>query len=292
MIKKRLLGVLSILMFAVLGISAQNGDWDFFFGKCPNYLYYVLYYLSPNQGAYEEVIRNDGNTEEIDGKTYNIVRLAYFSEYPSPVTPPQKELILHMRRDGQRLMIRYDEYKAVMEDRGDDMSVFDEQCRYEVSDDGDMVLYDFGMQVGDKFRSIPGKEDITVVSRKTEYAEWYSHWQGAIDVITLSNGCEILENIGFRGQKPYSYWDPRTEPGYDFFDYLNPSDKYGSILYFAKLNYQYAWEDCFDGGQTGIEKVTLTTDSQAIFDLQGRRLDSQPTNKGIYIQNGKKVVVK
>lgn len=291
MIKKRLLGVLSILMFAVLGISAQNGDWDFYLDKCPNYLYYdMLHYLSPNQAASEEVIRNDGNTEEIDGKTYNIVRLAYFSGYPSPVTPPQKELILHMRRDGQRLMIRYDEYKAVMEDRGDDMSVFDEQCRYEVSDDGDMVLYDFGMQVGDKFRSIPGKEDITVVSRKTEYAESYSHWQGAIDVITLSNGCEILENIGFRGQT--HNWDPRTEPGYDFFDYLNPSDKYGSILYFAKLNYQYVWEDCFDGGQTGIEKVTLTTDSQAIFDLQGRRLDSQPTNKGIYIQNGKKVVVK
>ena len=116
MIKKRLLGVLSILMFAVLGISAQNGDWDFYLDKCPNYLYYeMLHYLSPNQAANEEVIRNDGNTEEIDGKTYNIVRLAYFRGYPSPVTPPQKELILHMRRDGQRLMIRYDEYKAVME---------------------------------------------------------------------------------------------------------------------------------------------------------------------------------
>lgn len=32
--------------------------------------------------------------------------------------------------------------------------------------------------------------------------------------------------------------------------------------------------------------------SHSIFDIQGRRLDGQPTNKGIYIQNGKKVVVK
>ena len=284
---KRLFLILSLPLLLVHNVNAQNGDWDFFWGKCPNYLYYVLYNFSPNLAGYDEVIRNDNNTEEIDGKTYYIVRLAYFSEYPSPVTPPQKELILHMRRDGQRLLIRYDEYKAVMEDRGCDMSVFDEQCRYEVFDDGDMVLYDFGMQVGDQFRSIPGKEDITVVSRRTEYAESYSHWQGALDVITLSNGCEILENIGFRGQT--HNWDPRTEPGYDFFDYLNPSDKYGSILYFAKLNYQYAWEDCFDGGQTSIEKVTSPTDSHAIFDLQGRRLESQP-EKGIYIQNGKKVI--
>ncbi len=93
--KKQLFGVLSILVFAVLGVSAQEqNDWDFYLDKCPNYLYYaMLHYLSPNQAANEEVIRNDGNTEEIDGKTYNIVRLAYFSKYPSPVTPPQKELI-------------------------------------------------------------------------------------------------------------------------------------------------------------------------------------------------------
>lgn len=112
-------------------------------------------------------------------------------------------------------------------------------------------------------------------------------------MITLSNGCEILENIGFRGQT--HNWDPRTEPGYDFFDYLNPSDKYGSILYFAKLNYQYAWEDCLDGGQSGIEKVTSTTDSQATSDsytVDGRRISSQDMHKGLYIQNGKKVVVK
>lgn len=118
---KRLFLILSLPLLLVHNVNAQNGDWDFYFGKCPNYLYYVLYYLSPNQVAYDEVIRYDGNTEEIDGKRYYIVRLAYFGEYPSPVTPPQKELILHIRRDGQRLLIRYDEYKAVMEDRGDDM---------------------------------------------------------------------------------------------------------------------------------------------------------------------------
>ena len=40
-----------------------------------------------------------------------------------------------------------------------------------------------------------------------------------------------------------------------------------------------------------IENKT-TTPVNSFFDLQGRRLDGQPRNKGIYIQNGKKVVVK
>ena len=42
---------------------------------------------------------------------------------------------------------------------------------------------------------------------------------------------------------------------------------------------------------TGIQNVQRTaTDSQAIFDLQGRRI-AQP-GKGLYIVNGKKVVMK
>ena len=42
-------------------VNTQNGDWDFYLGNCPNYLYYVLYYLSPNQVAYDEVILGQGN---------------------------------------------------------------------------------------------------------------------------------------------------------------------------------------------------------------------------------------
>lgn len=39
-------------------------------------------------------------------------------------------------------------------------------------------------------------------------------------------------------------------------------------------------------------KQEAPAQSDAIYDLQGRRLDGLPTNKGIYTQNGKKVVVK
>ena len=41
----------------------------------------------------------------------------------------------------------------------------------------------------------------------------------------------------------------------------------------------------------GIEQVKLRQPSSISFDLQGRRLNDKPS-KGIYIQNGKKVVIK
>ena len=48
------------------------------------------------------------------------------------------------------------------------------------------------------------------------------------------------------------------------------------------------------GGGTGIENIEYTIDSQsgAWYTLDGRRLSSKPTKKGLYLQSGKKIVVK
>ena len=45
---------------------------------------------------------------------------------------------------------------------------------------------------------------------------------------------------------------------------------------------------------TGIrnEKLETRNESQAWYDLQGRKLNGRPTTRGIYINNGKKVIVK
>ena len=45
-----------------------------------------------------------------------------------------------------------------------------------------------------------------------------------------------------------------------------------------------------DEGTTGITTIETTTDSNAIYDLQGRRVTNPA--KGIYIVNGKKVIIK
>ena len=48
------------------------------------------------------------------------------------------------------------------------------------------------------------------------------------------------------------------------------------------------------GGNTGIENIeyTIKPQSDAWYTLDGRRLNGRPTNKGIYINNGRKVVIK
>ena len=51
----------------------------------------------------------------------------------------------------------------------------------------------------------------------------------------------------------------------------------------------------FDDGTTGIEAIDngqWSIDNGQWYDLNGRRLQGKPTKKGVYIQNGKKVVVK
>ena len=49
-----------------------------------------------------------------------------------------------------------------------------------------------------------------------------------------------------------------------------------------------------DDDATGIEGNRAVADEadEQWFDLQGRRLEQKPTKKGIYILNGRKVVVK
>ena len=50
-----------------------------------------------------------------------------------------------------------------------------------------------------------------------------------------------------------------------------------------------------DGETSGIQPIRMengTTPAEGTYDLSGRRIQGQPTQKGVYIQNGKKVVIK
>ena len=48
----------------------------------------------------------------------------------------------------------------------------------------------------------------------------------------------------------------------------------------------------FEGETTGISTTNFTNEAGAWYDIQGRRLSGKPTTKGLYINNGKKVVIK
>jgi hypothetical protein len=60
----------------------------------------------------------------------------------------------------------------------------------------------------------------------------------------------------------------------------------------------------FGDEETGIEPLTISTDGEkteafpregwdgVFYDLQGRRIENLPTAKGIYIQNGRKIIIR
>lgn len=48
----------------------------------------------------------------------------------------------------------------------------------------------------------------------------------------------------------------------------------------------------FEEGVTGIDKLSLTNENAVWYSLDGRRLSGKPTQKGFYVVNGRKVVIK
>ena len=50
-------------------------------------------------------------------------------------------------------------------------------------------------------------------------------------------------------------------------------------------------EAVIDGNATGISSIAVEAENDAWYNLSGQRI-STPTKKGLYIKNGKKVIVK
>ena len=104
---------------------------------------------------------------------------------------------------------------------------------------------------------------------------WLSPWEGNKTNFVLANG---YNGLGF-----YTLW----ESGYlaAHRAYLQVPSK--SIDYGAKFI-----RIEFDDETTAIGDVTTQEENAQYYDLQGVRHQGKPTKQGIYIQNGKKVVVK
>ena len=60
------------------------------------------------------------------------------------------------------------------------------------------------------------------------------------------------------------------------------------------FNYSDFTAPAWEGGNADLEAIhiDLFQPSGSVFDLQGRRLTEKPSQPGIYIQNGRKVVIK
>lgn len=144
---------------------------------------------------------------EKNGKTYQMVYSAADGKQknPFPIWHSRKEM-LGIREAGGRVYVDQQEYLALMETSPWNLVGEKNYIPYEKTPEGEFVIYDYNMQVGDKFPHIDGHKDISVVG--TEPMVTYDGVSRRL--LTLSNGYKLLEGIGCL-----------NSPGLFFF-YLNP----------------------------------------------------------------------
>lgn len=90
----------------------------------------------------------------------------------------------------------------------------------------------------------------------------------------------------------YTFAKGKTSGVLGFYKYTGSTLKEGkAYLIYNKGGDMPGFALNFNGSATGVESVEIQTEGKQYFDLQGRRV-AQPQKGGIYILNGKKVLVK
>ena len=157
--------------------------------------------------------------------------------------------------------------------------------------DDEVILYDFTLGVDDTFGSTSIRE-VSTVNVGGEPRK----------LITLATGHRLLEGIGSLTGGFFEYMKtPLWLPGFTGIctTYLRLYEE-NDLLVFEQsseetYDYLLTEEDVQDylltGTRDGIVKQEDDKTTAPVYDLQGRKLSSIPA-KGIYIQNGKKYVVR
>ena len=160
---------------------------------------------------------------------------------------------------------------------------------YHLTDDGkEIILYDYTMEVGDSYRHVDGYDDIVVLRKDTVVFLDQVHRRRLL----LSNGLVLVEGMGCINSNGM------------LIDYLNPAETYQrNYTYLARCTDHTLEQVYYDYAAAGLhveELGTLGLDGHSsetqsvphqLYDLQGRRLTQKPQH-GLYIKNGKKVLVK
>ena len=208
--------------------------------------------------------------------------------------------LLALREENGRVYANLDQYKAAMKTTGLGNV---EDIPYHVTEDGEVILYDFNMQEGDMFRHTLCFDDV-YVEKVSSSDDGYNRKN-----YELSNGIKILEGRGASNSAGM------------LLAYLNPQEKeviWNQLSAYGRKGVYIEYG--VDGGSSLIDISDIVTDgvpvavisrnsSNAIYDLSGRKIStSQHLNlsarpiwtlssertlpKGVYIQNGHKFVVK
>ena len=192
---------------------------------------------------------------------------------------------LGIRKEDGRVYANLEEYKKYLSRTfnhvNEQPSFGDpEYIPYRTTEDGEVILYDYNMEVGDQYLSAEGHDDVSVVEKDmVRLADGFEHRR-----LILSNGLILIEDIGCINSFPLDYLNLLPQFADFFCSLLSAIDTGFDELYITDLNIQ-------PNEPVGIS--TTKSDAQSyvsnIYDLQGRRLDNEPQH-GVFIRDGRKVV--
>ena len=145
-------------------------------------------------------------------------------------------------------------------------------CRYQNGNES--IVYDFGLNVGDSFNTLDSKAMVVAVDTIMKNGRFFRALDVREDNSTQPNWW--VEGIG-----SISYLTSSFRFAGNYYNFLQC--QLGEDILFSQ-------EDFRTLNVPSVTVGTNWTSESVIYDLQGRRLTTQPT-KGIYIQNGKKHAV-
>ena len=200
---------------------------------------------------------------------------------------------LAIRYDNGRILANCQDYMNYLADKYSDGVCYGDPSYipYHQTDDGEIILYDFNMEVGDRYRHVDGYYDVYVTATDS-----ISLTDGKHKRLILNNGLVLIEGIGCI-----------NSPGM-LFDYLNPSPNVKHwicdlALYVDNVNEYGDWwsaspiyeytnpliADRTVGIEENVKNEKLKKE-RAIFNLQGQRING--LQKELNIVDGKKIMVK
>ena len=222
---------------------------------------------------------------EIGGKTYMIVRVegVYLPTLSrKTVAVPLSDDFVGIRMEGGRVYANYANYLQHLGEFGHYYYGDTAYLPYPQTDDGEIILYDYNMEVGDKYLSVDGYDDVSVVAKDVVVLKDQKEHRR----LTLSNGMILIEDIGCINSPGMllNYLNPASFSK-DNLAFLEYSMSYGQMVYVTEHR------KIVDLRTLGVSSLPDATPSTPLYDLQGRCLIQKPEH-GLYIQGGRKVVIK
>lgn len=217
------------------------------------------------------------------------------AELPSPKNFPYIAVTIEEEKDS-KLLLRNGDVGQVLAERASYLEyiskvfpeiddVFTELAYYPL----DVVLYDFTLEVGDRY---PCKGEVYV----SEVSHMTTRDGVERKVLFLSNGLEIVEGIGCLNSPdgPFAYQNSSGCESMKVSGLRHENGETPTASLLSLRKYGEGTDPIYVKGDeltSILQNSIIKRNNSKLYDLQGRRL-THPTTSGIYIQNGRKYVVK